>query len=464
MLAERMQLGATLNEEIDVQAPPTGSALRRRKRTVVFVAVAAILLAVGGLVGATFIKSPAQLAAEQEPPPPTLLTADVVRQVVGDTLVLRGTVTAAQEFQVTPAVSGEGQAPVITALPKAAGDELAAGEVIAEVSGRPLVVLRGDTPAYRDLRPGSQGADVRSLQDALAELGFTRGPDAAGTFGAGTKRAVRGFYQKLGFEVPTTGGPEKQDEAALAAAEDTVTQAKRRLRDLRESPQPDASRHLVPDAAEDLRNAEKRLADLRATTGEMVPRSEVVFVPAFPARVSAVNGKVGAPVQAPMITISAGALQVVGRLDPADRSLVRTGVPAEIDSEVTGLRVMGTVTAVADNARPVPSQPAQPAQPAPAGPPHVPVTVTPNVPLEPKLIGQDVRLTLRFAQTEGEVLAVPQAAITSSADGRAYVTKIVQDGTRPRVEVRAGVAGNGLVEVEPVAGGLAAGDKVVIGS
>lgn len=463
-------MGATLNEGIDARPPPAGSALRRRKRAVVIVAAAAILLAVGGLIGATFIKSPAQLAAEQQPPQPTLLTAEVVRQVVGDTLVLRGTVTAAQEFQVTPAPGGEGQTPIITALRKAAGDELAAGEVIAEVSGRPLFALRGGTPAFRDLRPGSQGADVRMLQEALAELGFPRGSDAAGIFGAGTKRAVRGLYQRIGFEVPTTGGPEKQDQAALTAAADAVTQAARRLRDVKENPQQGEtpSRHQVADATEDLRNAEKRLEELRASTGEMVPRSEVVFVPAFPARVSAVNGKIGAPVQVPMVTVSAGELLVSGRLDPADRSLVRAGVKAEIDSEVTGLHATGTVTAIADNSNSQPRNTGQGSQQGqtqtPAGPRHVPVTVTPSAPLDPKLIGQDVRLTLRFAQTAGAVLAVPQAAITSSADGRTYVTKVGPEGTRQRVEVRAGVAGNGLVEVEPVAGGLAAGDKVVSGN
>ncbi|MEU4522838.1 peptidoglycan-binding protein [Amycolatopsis sp. NPDC024027] len=447
------------------EPPAGGSVLRRRRRVLLLAAGGLVLLTVGGVLGATFVKSPAQVAAEQAPVAPSVLTAPVTRQVVGATVVLRGTVAGAQDVEVTPAPSAGGEAgagakPVVTAVRKQAGELVGAGNVLAEVAGRPLVALHGAEPAYRDLRPGDSGKDVAQLRQALRELGFPSAGDADGVFGAATKRAVTGYYRSLGFSAPATGGSTGQDETALQAAEDAVTQAERRVRDARAGGPPAA----VADAEADLTTARDRLAGLRARTGPMVPLAEIVFLPSFPARVTKFGGKVGAPVEAPLVTLSSGQLEVAGRLDPADRTLVRPGAGAEIDAEVTGFHGTGKVTEV--------GQPQEGAkqgtqenqtQGQASGQSFVPVTITPDQPLDAGLIGQDVRLTLKFAQTAGPVLAVPSAAITSSADGRTHVVVAAPGGAQRTVEVRAGKSGAGLVEVEPVAGGLAEGDRVVVG-
>ncbi|SEB29113.1 Peptidoglycan-binding (PGRP) domain of peptidoglycan hydrolases-containing protein [Amycolatopsis tolypomycina] len=439
--------------------------LRRRRRVLLLAVGGLVLLTVGGVLGATFVKSPAQVAAEQAPVTPSVLTAPVTRQVVGATVVLRGTVAGAQDVEVTPAPSAGGEAaagakPVVTAVRKQAGELVAAGNVLAEVAGRPLVALHGAEPAYRDLRPGDSGKDVTQLRQALQELGFSSAGDAAGVFGAATKRAVTAYYRSLGFSAPTTGGATGQDETALQAAEDAVTQAERRVRDAKAGGAPTA----VADAEADLATARNRLAGLRTRTGPMVPLAEFVFLPSFPARVTKFGGKVGAPVEAPLVTLSSGQLEVAGRLDPADRTLVRPGAVAEIDAEVTGFHGTGKVTEVGqpqDGAKPGAQE--NQTQGQASGQSFVPVTITPDQPLDAGLIGQDVRLTLKFAQTAGPVLAVPSAAITSSADGRTHVVVAAADGGQRTVEVRAGKSGAGLVEVEPVAGGLAEGDRVVVG-
>lgn len=450
-----------------------GSVLRRRKRVLLLVLGAVVLLTAGGLVGAAFVKSPAQVAAEQSPAAPTTLLAAVKKQVVGTTVVLRGSVAGAEDVTATPSPAGnagsgglqQAAKPLVTATPKAAGALVNPGDVIVEVSGRPLIALAGDDPAYRDLRPGDSGKDVTELRDALGKLGFSSAGDQAGVFGAATKRAVQAYYKKIGFSAPTTGGPGGEDQSVLQASQDAVTQAERRLRDAVDAGQPG---NAVNDARADLATARKRLADLTARTGPMVPLAEVVFLPSFPARITKFDAKVGEPVEAPLVTLSSGQLQVIGRLDPADRAVVRPGAPAEIDSEVSGFHGTGKITAVGEQAQPAaPPSGDQGQTQGQAGPvsgqPFVPVTVLPDAPLDPGFIGQDVRLTLKFAQTSGPVLAVPSSAVTSSADGRTYVVVADAGGAQRPVEVRAGKSGGGLVEVDPVAGGLAEGDQVVIG-
>ncbi|MEC3979925.1 peptidoglycan-binding protein [Amycolatopsis sp. H20-H5] len=457
------------------KAPETtgaGSVLGRRKRILLLALGAVVLLTAGGLVGAAFVKSPAQVAAEQSPAAPTVLLAAVKKQVVGTTVVLRGSVAGAEDVTATPSPAGSGgpqQAakPLVTATPKAAGALVNPGDVIVEVSGRPLVALAGDEPAYRDLRPGDSGKDVTELRNALGKLGFSAAGDQAGVFGAATKRAVQAYYQKIGFSAPTTGGASGEDQSVLQASQDAVTQAERHLRDAVDAAQGQPG-NAVNDARADLATAQKRLADLTTRTGPIVPLAEVVFLPSFPARITKFDAHVGNPVEAPLVTLSSGQLQVIGRLDPADRAVVQAGAPAEIDSEVSGFHGTGKITAVGEQAQPTAPASGEQGQAQgqagqASGQPFVPVTVLPDAPLDPGLIGQDVRLTLKFAQTSGPVLAVPSSAVTSSADGRTHVVVVGAGGAQRPVEVRAGKSGGGLVEVEPVAGGLAEGDQVVIG-
>src|SRR5216683_5369490 len=68
------------------------SRLARRRRVLLAVGVAAVLLSVGGLIGAAFVKSPAQLAADTAPPADTVTTAKVTSQVLTSSVAMRGVV------------------------------------------------------------------------------------------------------------------------------------------------------------------------------------------------------------------------------------------------------------------------------------------------------------------------------------------------------------------------------------
>ncbi|MCZ4122212.1 peptidoglycan-binding protein [Streptomyces sp. H39-S7] len=493
--------------------------LARRRLWVIAVAVGALAVS-GSAAGASLvIKSPGQAAAERAAPAPDLLTAPVERRVLKDSVILRGTVRAGQSVDVSPSVTpGEGTGtPVVTKLLVAPRAMVTDGKVLLEVSGRPVFALRGALPVYRDLKPGATGGDVAQLQRSLAELGHRSGDDPAGTFGPGTKAALTGFYASIGYDplpAHTDGG------AAVKAARDAVVAAERALQDAQDAQDEmaaanepflsptakpggggratgnpsagkpatgKAAKRAVQRAREDLGSARTDLAAVLTTDGPMLPAGEVVYLDGFPARVDAIPAHVGSKVSgSAVMTVSAGALVVRGTLQEYQKGLVRPGQRVQILSEVSGVTATATVVSVATTvdsgqAAGATSQDQQiqqgqqgqqgqsqdqqsQEQGGPSGQRGYPLVVRPDQPLDPQLAGQDVRLTVEAASTDGMALVVPVTAISAGADGRTVVTVVAKAGAQRRVEVRPGTTGDGFVEVVPVgSGALAEGDRVVTG-
>jgi hypothetical protein len=79
------------------------------------------------------------------------------------------------------------------------------------------------------------------------------------------------------------------------------------------------------------------------------------------------------------------------------------------------------------------------------------------------LVGASVVLTIQVGSTQGEVLAVPVAALSQAADGTSRV-QVQENGKSTRyVTVTPGLAARGLVAVTPVDGSLEPGTLVVVG-
>jgi HlyD family secretion protein len=429
------------------------SALSRRKRLLGALAGGSALLAATAVWTSAYVKSPAQAAADARPPAADVLTAPVERRVLADTVVTRGTVSASQTVDVTATGSGAdgGQKPVVTKVMVRSGQTFPAGRVLFEVSGRPVFALRGTLPVYRDLKPGAHGDDIRQLQLALRGLGHPTGSDRLGTFGPGTKHAVAGLYEAIGYDPVTTDA----DAADSARAE--VKRTQRALDRL-------TGRHAGGEdlryAREDLADARSALAKAEAVSGPMVPASEVVFLSGFPARVDSLGARVGSAPQEKLAAVSAGRLVIKGSLSLQDKGLVHPGQKVGIYSEVTGDELSGTVDTVAD----APTTADADAEDSGQGAEGYTVTVTPRTPLPARLAGQDVRLTVEAASSGRKVLVVPVTAISAGADARTTVTVLDRSGSRRRVEVRAGTSGDGYTAVTPVGGArLTAGDKVVVG-
>ena len=91
--------------------------------------------------------------------------------------------------------------------------------------------------------------------------------------------------------------------------------------------------------------------------------------------------------------------------------------------------------------------------------------ITPDEALPPELAGVNMRLTFTTSASDGEVLVVPLAAVSASADSKTRVSILNPGEHNPiDVPVEVGVAADGWVEVAPtVAGALNEGALVVVG-
>jgi hypothetical protein len=386
---------------------PGYARLRRRRNLVLGIAIVALLAAAGGLLLSTTIKSPAQVAAETRPPGLTRLTAPVERRVISVSVLAQGVVGAPPEVsQPSAGAGGGGQGdaqPIVTRIFRHPGSTLRPGAVVLEVAGQPVFVFQGSEPAYRSLMPGESGKDVAELQAALGSLGYSLGADTSGVFGAGTSGAVAAYYQAIGYTAPP-----------------------------------------APPTAGAKRNP-----------GVMIPLSNVMFIPRFPARVVKLGAPVGQVASGSLLTVSMGTPSIHGQLNPGNATLVRPGMPVTITNPVTQQAIGGSVKSVGSTPSSTGSI---------IGGLYVPMRITPDQPLPESMVGQNVNLAISAAGSNGPVLAVPEAAVFAHADGRIYVAKVTGPNSQVDVPVRIGITGDGLVQVTPTGGAtLRAGDLVVTG-
>lgn len=175
---------------------------RNAKFVLVLVLAAIAGAAAVGWVAGRQVRSPAEIAARTAPPEASLITVPLERRVLTSDVVTRGTVGYGSPATVLlPASSSKQGNRIVTVAPRR-GAEVGEGGVALAVSERPVVVLEGDKPMYRDLATGARGDDVRQLEAALVRLGHDPGPKD-GRFDTATLRAVNRLLVAVGF-APTT--------------------------------------------------------------------------------------------------------------------------------------------------------------------------------------------------------------------------------------------------------------------
>ncbi len=118
----------------------------------------------------------------------------------GDTPAYRDITLGSETMGVAAAGSG-----VVTGLAPA-GAIIEQGDILYWVDGEPVVALYGTTPMYRTLRDLSTdlvGEDVAQLETALSELGFTLDESLTidDQFTYGTQLAVQAWQESLGVEI-----------------------------------------------------------------------------------------------------------------------------------------------------------------------------------------------------------------------------------------------------------------------
>ena len=179
-------------------------------------AAAALALAIGAR-----IESPADAAARTAAPTPSPILVPVEKRVLGSAIVTRGTARfgVPQPVSIAPSTL-KPTAGLITTLPLR-NAQVPEGGVLLTASGRPVFVLQGELPAYRDLVPGLHGDDVRQLERALARLGFDPGP-VDGQYDHQTAAAVARWYKSHNWE---PFGPTKEQLALVRGLEREVSDA-----------------------------------------------------------------------------------------------------------------------------------------------------------------------------------------------------------------------------------------------
>ncbi|MFE4257309.1 peptidoglycan-binding protein [Streptomyces sp. NPDC056883] len=132
----------------------------------------------------------------------------------GTVVVEKGTLSSS--IQVAGALSHDAPTPVVgsgqgtvTGLP-ALGSVVKAGGKLYEVDGRPVVLMTGDRPMWRELGPGvADGPDVKQLKSNLIKLGHAGGLGLAvdEKFTEGTATAVKRWQKALGLKETGTLPP-----------------------------------------------------------------------------------------------------------------------------------------------------------------------------------------------------------------------------------------------------------------
>lgn len=296
-------------------ALPKWSLRVRFVRTVGLLALGAL----GGVLGSLALNaaqnvsviSPDAAAARSAPPAPSVVTATVEVRELSQTLRLRAHVRLGTGTPLL-APAGSRDVPMVTDVLARVSEPLEYGDVIAEVAGRPIIVLRGDFDLYRDLVGGSEGADVEQLQQALINLGYQI--DLYGVLGPETQRAIEQLFNDRGFE-PLPGVPSA--DLVVQAANDAVADARHQSDEARRVltaaelalddalASPDladdgpaqealaAARYVAELAARALQRAYQQRWTTVLEAGPTVLRSELLFRNDLPALVSTLNIEVG---------------------------------------------------------------------------------------------------------------------------------------------------------------------------
>jgi hypothetical protein len=167
----------------------------RRRRSAIAALIAVLAAAVAGVVLAgPFGGAGNARSGVADNGYPTAL-ARVRRRSLDSRTAISGTLGYAGSYSVVNQAVG-----AATWLPSA-GQVIRQGQVVYRVAGLPVVLLYGQTPAYRTLKLGMTGPDVAQLNANLVALGYADSSalDASSdTFSAATKYGLEQLQAALG--------------------------------------------------------------------------------------------------------------------------------------------------------------------------------------------------------------------------------------------------------------------------
>ena len=481
-----------------------------------------VLSAAGSWFVGSSIQSPAEAAARTAAPTPSAILVPVEERVLTSDIVTRGTARYGlpQALSVVPSAL-KANAGIITTLP-VRNTQLKEGDILLTASGRPVIILQGNVPAYRDLVPGISGDDVRQLEEALKRLGFDPG-SVDGKYDAQTSTAVAKWYTAVGWE-PFGPTPDQIAQLRLleqglgtaqnnqAAANDGVASALLAAQSARDSAEStnqaaaaDVNAKLLarnrvlgtPNVtAEERENANAALAVAETTEKATHSAGEAAIQVAIDVQKAAERQ---AKLAADIVTRSSADLKLAqqksGMQVPVDEIVFIPLLPVRVEqiNVVVGNPASGAVVAVTNNQLAIDSS--LPLAEAPLVKVGMTVTIdepdlgvkatgtVARVAETPGTFGADgfhiyfetrvdessvalegfsLRLTIPVKSTGGAVTTVPISALSLAADGTSRV-QVDNQGMLSFVVVEPGLSANGFAQVTPVDGTLTAGQLVVVG-
>jgi hypothetical protein len=433
-----------------------GASPRRRwGRMAAATGVVVVLAASGSAwLAASQARTPEQRAASAAAPPRSSVTVPAEAGPLVDRRTWDGTLTRSSNLVVRGPESGEGAArQVVTRLSVKAGDKLANGSLGAEISGRPLFLLEGAFPAYRDLREGMQGPDVRQLQRALQQ---SYGTPLTGTFDGRTARDLKRLYRSAGYR-PMPGNEGGTDPGTNPGGTTG-------------SGGTSGSTGGKTDGAENGGGAAGATGATGATTSSTgssgtgssgtagapppatrtvvtLPMSEVVFMGSLPATVGEVSGRVGANASEPLFTVTGGRWQI--KIPVTDTALPDfTSLPQGTRAKISGDRLGGA--ALQGSYERVST----------GTPRHAFFDVTGAVP--DTALGSSVKVEAVRRSSSPDSLIVPVSALWTDPAGLVSVT-VVQGDRRRHVPVDVGLTVGGRAAVTGADPTLAKGAQLLVG-
>ncbi|MEO0494406.1 MAG: Calx-beta domain-containing protein [Actinomycetota bacterium] len=152
-----------------------------------------------------------QLTGEEDTDeaPVEILTDTVGRQTLRDELTLNGELRRDELSTINSPFDGR-----VSQVGISDGDEIAAGEVILSLDGRPAVAANGEFSFYRTLDVGSDGPDVLQLERILFESGYDPG-SIDRLYTEATRAALRNWQIDYGYGGAT---PEPEETIIISLA------------------------------------------------------------------------------------------------------------------------------------------------------------------------------------------------------------------------------------------------------
>lgn len=552
--------------------------MKSRKRLFLAVVAVAVLFGAGGYVLGQQLESPEDARAAVAAPEPSLIAVPVESAALSNDVVVRGDAQFEGAIDLElDATLGDGASRVVTGRVPEIDSIVDEGDVVIEVSGRPVFVLEGSLPGFREFRPGLEGDDVLQLEQALERLGFlTVTPDRL--YGTATEDAINAMYEAVGYEPRAeSDGEESQLKAArdqveganeqlanandnlddlrkppsaverlndqrsreaaverIADAEEAVVDAKEQLdeelqatpsvgllsaidglqdaeqtgdadliasanRSVTSAQQSDEQRiqaardgveraeegvtdaiealadfdelqaaqdadgtdtsnaeEAIVDAQERLVELEADLAELEDEVGVRLPTAEVVFLPDLPRSVTSVDVERGDFVTGSVMRISGTEVRITTGVSESNRPLLEVGQRVIIDSAQLGIEVDGEISELADRT----------GTNGVADTRYYMEVIPSGDYAVSDMVGVNFRLQIPLEKSDGEVLAVPSAALFLGADQTSRVRVLEADESTRIVDVEIGLSdkNRSLVEVTPINGDLDINDLVVVGA